>query len=203
MKLLPLALSLKSRPVLIIGGGKVAARKLAALRETGALITVISPVVTFPTDGLQYHPREFLPGDEQGFALVFAATDNPEVNCQITELAQAAGAWVNNASDPDSSDFHTAATLRRGPLTIAITTNGESPVLASHARQIIETALGPEYETLLEIASKLEIPLEHRGEFWRRALAGDALDTIRAQNISEATQTLQAILQELQGKTSN
>lgn len=185
-KLLPVALDVEGRRVLIVGGGAVAGRKAAALAECGARITVIAPTLGFELAGVRHEARLYQPGDEAGFDLIFAATDDADVNRQITAAAQAVGIWANDASDPASSDFHTAAVVRRQDITVGITTGGVSPVLAKHIRERIETALGPEYEVLLEWAAIDPVDLKHRGEFWRQILASDVLDLIRADRHEEA-----------------
>jgi siroheme synthase-like protein len=202
-KLLPVALDVEGRRVLIVGGGAVAGRKAAALAECGAEITVIAPELSFQLPGVRHEPRLYQPGDEAGFDLVFAATDDAKLNRQIAEAAKAAGAWVNDASAPQESDFHTAAVVRRQDIAIGITTGGVSPVLAKHVRERIEAALGPEYEVLLQWRAADPVDLKHRGEFWRRILASRVLVLIRDGRHVEAQEQLEQMKQELSASPSD
>lgn len=196
-KLLPVVLNVEGRRVLIVGGGVVGTYKAGLLQECGAEITIISPEVLCTLPDVHYEIRAYEPGDEAGFDIVFAATGHNELNRQITIAARAAGALVNDTSDARSSDFHNAAIVRRQDIAIGITTGRVSPTLAKHIREQIEAAVGPEYETLLEMAAAAQIGLKQRGDFWRRILASNVLDLIRAGKHNEAQEQLMQIRKEL------
>ena len=179
--MLPVALNLHNRPVLIVGGGAVAARKAAACLDAKARVTVVAPALTdnFPAP-VEHIARFYQAGDCANYHLVFAATDNRAVNAQIGEEARSNKIWCNIADDPDASDFHTQSVVRRGQIAIGVSTGRLSPVLARHLRQTIEAVVGPEYEALQEMAEEIEVPLKARGDFWRAVLKSDVLSLLDA-----------------------
>ena len=185
--MLPIALNLHSRRVLIVGGGQVAARKAASCLEAEARVTVISPTLTndFPTQ-IEHRARLYQPGDCQNFDLIFAATNDAPTNARIGVEARSNKIWCNIADDPQASDFHTQSVVRRGQISIGVSTGGLSPVLARHLRQQIESVVGPEYELLQTLASDLEIPLEKRGAFWRAVVESEVLPLLRAGELERA-----------------
>jgi precorrin-2 dehydrogenase/sirohydrochlorin ferrochelatase len=152
----PIFLDLDRQPVVIIGGGSVAERKSETLLESGALITVVSPEVTDliarrAAEGrITLHPRQYRTGDLQGFRLAYAATSDPEVNRAVRHEARDSGIWLNAVDQPALCDFITPAIVRRGDLTLAVSTNGRSPGLARRIREDLERQYGPEYAEEVE-----------------------------------------------------
>ena len=185
--MLPVALNLYNRRVLIVGGGQVAARKASACLDAGAQITVIAPhlIDSFPAP-ISHETRLYQTGDCDGFDLVFAATDDKAVNAQIGADARSNKIWCNIADDPDASDFHTQSVVRRGQIAIGVSTGRLSPVLARHLRKNIEAVVGPEYLVLQELADEFDVPLNRRGDFWRAILKSDVLSRIDAGQTGEA-----------------
>lgn len=205
MRVLPVAFVVEGKRVLVVGGGSVAARKVAALREAGALVTIISPAVgqeiflaekNFPP-AIKHFPRSYEEGDCAGFALVFAATNDSAVNRQVALEARRMAIPVNDASDPDGSDFHTQAVIRRGPIAIGVSTQGDSPVVSAHLKRQIETLIGPEWEALFALVGKLDVPKSARGAFWKALVASPVLDLLREGKIDEAKRELDALLANL------
>ena len=194
--MLPVALNLHKRRVLIVGGGQVAARKATACLEAGAQITVITPnlIDNFPAP-IEHETRLYQSGDCDGFDLVFAATDNRAVNAQIGEDARSNKIWCNIADDPQASDFHTQSVVRRGQIAIGVSTGSLSPVLARHLRRNIEAIVGPEYEDLIGLVGEIEIPPEKRGEFWRVLLKTDVLTCIQIGETETARDLVQFALE--------
>lgn len=145
--LYPVMLDLTNIRILIVGGGVVASRKAKPLVECGARVTVISPVVS--DDMRAVGPAEIIergyePGDGTGFQLIMTATDVRSVNALVAQEARANGQWVNSADDPDNCSFILPALIRRGPVTIAVSTGGASPSLAGWLRDRIGDSVGPE-----------------------------------------------------------
>ena len=198
-ELLPVALNLNQVPVLIVGGGAVAARKATTFLGCGAQVSGIAPrfCENWPTDAPQM-TRAFATGDCTGFGLVIAATDDRAVNRTVCQEADDLGIWYNDVSDPEGSMFLTSAVLRRGPISLGINTGGLSPVLAGHLRDAAAAAIGPEYERLIELVSDCAIELQHRGEFWRRLLASDVLENLRQGRESAALAILGTLTEEMQ-----
>jgi precorrin-2 dehydrogenase/sirohydrochlorin ferrochelatase len=164
----PIYLNLAKRRVVVIGGGEVAERKVESLLGTEALITVISPEVTPQLETLASHNkieiqrRVYASGDCIGAALVFSATDDETVSAAVFEEATTAGALVNSADQPHLCDFIMPAVVRRGDISIAVSTGGTSPALAAQIRAKIETLIGPEYAQLAELMAQARIEIRRR-----------------------------------------
>ncbi|HTL97178.1 MAG TPA: bifunctional precorrin-2 dehydrogenase/sirohydrochlorin ferrochelatase [Holophagaceae bacterium] len=156
MSLLPLFLDLKTRPVLLVGGGSVARAKLAALREAGADLRIVatrfSTSFRWEARGLRLRTRPFKPSDLDGIQLAVAATNDPAVNAAIASEARARGVWINAVDDPAACDAYFASTLRRGPLRLAISTDGAFPGLSRSLRLALE-ALFPDEAALHDLAA--------------------------------------------------
>jgi siroheme synthase-like protein len=194
-------LSLTGRPCLVVGGGPVAARKVRGLLEAGAVVTVVAPEVSPDVEatGARIERRSYRPGEVTGFSLVIAATDDPEVNATVYEEADAAGVWVNSADDPAHCSFTLPAVLRRGDLTVTVSTAGHSPALARWVRDQIGADLGPEYEVLLRLLAERREALRSNGTptegmNWQDALDSGMLDLVREGRLAEARERLQACL---------
>lgn len=190
MKLFPVALPLQGKPCLVVGGGKIAARRTGGLLECEAAVTVVSPA--FHATMLPHlaactvRRRAFRVTDISGHLLVFVCTDKPEVNERAAQAARQRGIWVNRADCAEDADFHCAAAVRRGSLTIGITTGAAGPPLARHLRRRLEEFIGPEYEQLLDMVDSGDCGLLSRGERWRIILGSPVLDLLRAGQLEEA-----------------
>src|ERR1051325_6524556 len=129
----PVVLEMSGRATLVIGGGTVAERKVKGLLDVGANVTVISPCVTpqlarwLKRRRIAHIARNYVPGDLAGFELVFVATDDARVNTAVFSEARARRLWVNSADDRAHCDFILPSVLRRGDLTIAVSTSGKTP----------------------------------------------------------------------------
>ena len=154
MGYLPIFVSLDGRRCLVVGGGEVAERKVAALLDAGAMVRLVSPALTpalkrlSVSDAVEYRARHWQPGDLGDCVLAFAATDDSELHRAIAEEARALRVPLNVADEPELCDFISPSIVRRGDLQIAISTSGASPALASRVRRDLEAVIGPEYETL-------------------------------------------------------
>jgi precorrin-2 dehydrogenase len=133
----PVFLDLHGVPVLVVGAGPVAARKVAGLAAAGALIRVVAPEVSSDLDRRQVdelHQRRYEPGDLDGVRLVVTATGDADVDAVVAADATAAGIWVNAADQPADCTFILPAVARNDPLTVAVSTDGASPALARRLR---------------------------------------------------------------------
>jgi precorrin-2 dehydrogenase / sirohydrochlorin ferrochelatase len=140
----PIMLDLTEVPVLVVGGGRVALRKVEGLLKARAEVTVVAPSVL---DVLRQLPlrvigRAYLPTDLDAVRLVITAADDPAVNAAVAADATGRGIWVNSADDPANCTFTLPAVARDGTVTVAVGTDGSSPALASHLRAEIERWLG-------------------------------------------------------------
>jgi precorrin-2 dehydrogenase / sirohydrochlorin ferrochelatase len=198
----PVSLEVEGRPVLVVGGGRVAARKVDGLLACGAAVHVIGEQVADELKarpGVTWEERPYRPGDVAGHWLVLSATDRPEVNRAVHDEAEAAGVWVNSADDPANCTFTLPSVLRRGPITVAVSTGGASPGLATWLRRRLEAELGPEYETLLAMVAEARAGVKAAGRSseqidWQSALDSEILELIRAGHVAEARERLQAWL---------
>lgn len=153
----PMMMDIRGCRCLLVGGGAVATRKVGALLEAGGRVTVVSPQLhrelqVLKDQGLIEHVnREYRAEDLDGTVLVFAATDDPEVNRAVCSEAKSRGVSVNSAAEPGEGTFTVPAMIHRGELTVAISTGGVSPALAQRIRRVLEKELGQEYEDLLRL----------------------------------------------------
>jgi len=154
----PLLLDLSDRLVVIIGGGAVAARKAAGVLAGGAQqVRVIAPALAAAMPaGVEHVATRYDPKHLSGAGLIFAATDQPDVNAAIVRDARAAGIPVNRADhdDEDAGDFTVPAMLRRGELTIAISAGGAA-ALAVKVRDVIAGTLDDAWPQLAEVTKSL------------------------------------------------
>jgi siroheme synthase-like protein len=139
-------LDLRGRDCLVVGGGRVAAEKVAGLLECDARVTVVAPRVD---DELRALPvtlveRAFAPGDAEGRFLAIAATSDRAVNASVA----AAAPWCNVADDPELCSFILPAIVRRDPIVVGVSTGGASPALAQRLRSDIAALVGPQHAAL-------------------------------------------------------
>jgi len=140
----PVMLDVSRLPVLVVGGGEVALRKVRGLVEAGGRPEIVSPEVhpelreIIGARRLTWHRRRFSPGDAAEFDLVIAAIDSPRVNRRAGREAAQDGALVAIADDPADSHVHMPASVRRGDVVVAVSTGGASPLLARRLRERLE-----------------------------------------------------------------
>ncbi len=159
MKLYPVMMNLENRLTLVIGGGNVAARKMADLFEAGAFIRVVSPdfvpeiikMKELNPTRFELVKRKYVKGDLQGAVLVFCATDVREVNEAVYAEARELGILVNAVDDPPNCSFYVPSFGRRGDLVFALSTSGASPAMAAKLRRMLEDMLPNEVEEMLQV----------------------------------------------------
>lgn len=157
MGYLPIFLDLTGRRCVVIGGGEIAARKAESLIEAGAVVTIVSPTATAAISRLSaagqvaHTPRKYRHGDLAKAALVFAATDDRDLDRAVADEARERGIPVNVADIPELCTFIAPAVARRGALQIAISTSGAAPAFAARIRDEIEGSFGSEYAITIEI----------------------------------------------------
>ncbi len=160
MRYFPLFLDLAGKPVLLVGGGDVAARKFALLGDAGAAVTVVAPELGSALAAAQqcgaitHLAREFADTDIEGQWLIVAATDDRAVNAAVAAAATAARIPCNVVDDRELSSFIMPAIIDRSPVQIAVSTGGTSPVLARLIRERLETLLDGSLGTLAGFADR-------------------------------------------------
>jgi siroheme synthase-like protein len=201
----PVNLLVAGRRCVVVGAGRVAARKVEALLEAGAAVHVVADrvgdeVAAWRGEGrVTVEERAFRDSDLDGAWLVTAATDDPAVNRAVYEAGEARRLWVNAADDPANCSFTLMSVVRRGDLLVTIGTGGRSPALAAWLKDRLGSELGPEYETLLEVLADAREELRATGRSsedgdWRGALDSGMLDLIRAGRVAEAKELLRSCL---------
>jgi precorrin-2 dehydrogenase len=187
----PVYIQLKEQPCVVIGGGKIAEGKVEGLLAVEAKVTLISPDLTphlqdlVKQNRITYLSRTYQPGDLTGAFIVICATDQAEINHQVWQEASANNQLVNVVDDTPRCNFIAPSILRKGDLTIAISTSGKAPALAVRLKERWQRELGPEYERFLELAGKLREPLAHhipdfetRKTLWYELVDSDILDVL-------------------------
>ena len=182
----PVSLNISGRKCVVVGGGQVALRKAKALLEHGADVEVISPdlcpeLVQLAGSGeIRVLAREYQPGDLKKAFVAIAATDDTEVNQRVVTEARNGAVLVNVVDDAENSDFIVPSYLRRGEVTIAVSTSGRSPALARKIRTRLEKELGDEYASLIHLIGEVRAEVKREGmkvdgDRWQKALDLDLL----------------------------
>ena len=198
----PVTLDLERRSCLVVGGGVTAEGKVTGLLEAGARVTVISPTLSrglaaLAGDGhFRWQPREFVGGDTEVFWMVMVAAGDGAVNRAVADEARRRGALVNGADDPECCDFVLPALLRRGPLTVAVSTGGASPTMARLVRDELDATLSGHYARLTEVVAEVRRTLRDRGlsldgERWTGALDDEVKRLVAVGRTDEARRRLQ------------
>ncbi len=165
----PVSLIVRDRRCLVVGGGGVALRKIQGLVEEGARVEVVATEVVPPIAAMAERGeialelRAYRGDAAEGWALVFAATDDREVNARVFQDAEAHGVWCNVADDPDYCSFHLAGRVRRGPLQLAISSAGEAPFAVSRLRRLLERRIGEEWAVWMAAASSFRASVRALG----------------------------------------
>ena len=161
----PIELKLAGRGALVVGGGQVAARKVAGLVEAGARVRVVGldfcPELLERQD-VTREKRPYGPECLAGVSLVLACTDARGVNAAVAADARARGIWCNVADEPEEGDFFVPAVLRRGELTVAVGTGGAAPGAAAALRDQLASHLTPEWGILVEELGRARRILKER-----------------------------------------
>ncbi|AIQ70672.1 precorrin-2 dehydrogenase/sirohydrochlorin ferrochelatase family protein [Paenibacillus graminis] len=192
VKYLPIMLDVQDQRVVVIGGGAVAERKVGALVEAGAAVVLVSPSLTealaalAEAGRLSWISRRYAPGDIRGAFLVYAASNEAAVNEAVAQEARSLGVPVNVASRSEAGSFITPGVLRRGRLTVAVSTSGAGPSAAARITEQLAEILGEEYEPYLDWLHDLrveikrrELPPEQRRRLLRSAGNLDVLNEMR------------------------
>ena len=206
----PVFLDLEGKPCIVIGGGDVAERKIQNLLECHARVTVASPVAT-PSirewagrGELQWKAREYLEGDLKGAMLAIAATDQERVNEAVADEAAREGVILNVVDKPGLCTFIAPSIVRRGEVTVAVSTGGSSPALARKIREVLERSEVLEYAHLAGVLSSARKELKRRRvevhpDRWQECINGDLVALVKDgksqqaldQLISKLTETSQ------------
>jgi precorrin-2 dehydrogenase/sirohydrochlorin ferrochelatase len=198
----PVNLDLSGRRVLVVGGGQVAARKVAGLLRAGAVVTVVAPeaVSEIAEDpDVRWHQRPYRRGEAASYRLAITATDDPAVNRQVARDGDAANVLVNSADDPANCSFILPAVVSRGDLQLTVSTNGRSPAFASWARRRLEQTFTETHARVLEILTEVRDEAKAaRGTSelagWDEAIDDELFDLVESGEVEAARARVRASL---------
>lgn len=193
MDYFPLFLRIAGQPVVVIGGGEVAARKTLLLARAGAAITLVSPDLCpslqerLERGEVRHIAEEFRPEHLEGARLVIAATDVESVNAWVARSAEARNIWVNVVDDREKSRFIMPAIVDRSPVIVAIGSSGDAPVLTRRLREKFEALLPAGLGKLAKLSGELRSAVkervvnpDERRRFWERFFDGDIASDVLA-----------------------
>ena len=203
----PILVELQRKKALVVGGGKVAQRKIETLLECGAFVQVVARELTAELEELRsWRQIEFLGGEFseaylEGAFLVFAATDDVLLNRRVSQAAQQRGLLVNAVDQPADCNFIVPSVLTRGDLLIAVSTSGKSPAFARKVRVELERHFGEEYGLFLSLMGNLRkeilclgLSQEENKRAFEELVYSDLLPAIREKNWDLASQIIEKVL---------
>ncbi|XAW90659.1 NAD(P)-dependent oxidoreductase [Vibrio sp. CDRSL-10 TSBA] len=203
MRYFPLFLDLANKPVLVVGGGEVACRKIDALVRAGAKVTIVSPQIAPTLQSLvdegkcqwiqNFYTSKIL---TQEYIQVWATTDNPDLNHQVHKDAKSIGVLVNVVDDQPYCDFITPSMIERGRIQLAISSGGASPVLIRNVRETLEAVLPQNLSLLADFGAskrnsiKSALPtVDERRKFWEQFFALPEVKNAKSREALESAYT--------------
>jgi precorrin-2 dehydrogenase/sirohydrochlorin ferrochelatase len=206
-KYFTICLDIEGKTAIVFGGGEVARRKAASLKDAGAKVIVVSPQLDPVLEYMSFQKeitwiqREYQDGDIDGKEIVVAATNNRSVNETIGRICKERGIICNVVDAPDEGSYIVPTILERGPFSIAIGTSGISPTLAASVRQELEMAYGEEYGMFLEVIAPLRDMVQQefsspqlRQKVYDRMVSSRALSLLRSGMHEQALKELREII---------
>ncbi len=207
MSYYPILLDLSGKTALVAGGGNVARRKIESLLDHGAEVRVVSRELTGRVKELvdsgrvshlgEYYTEACL----EGAFVVIAATDDEDLNREISLDARKRGLLVNAVDQPHDCNFILPSVLRRGDLVVAVSTSGKSPAAAKKIREDLERQFGEEYATFLTVMGRVReavrsmgLPQEENGRIFHEVVNSDLLGALSKGDVSRAERILDGIL---------
>ncbi len=205
MRYYPVFLNLEGKSCIVIGGGEVAERKVLALLDAGAAVTVISPELTERLAGLKregriaHTQRRYQEGDLTGAFIVIAATSDMDVNRKVS--GDAGNIPVNVVDVPALCTFIVPSVVRRGELAMAVSTSGASPALSRSIRKELEDLYPEETGVLLQHLARTrktlmgsDVPIEKRAAILKRLGSREVLKILREKGLDGALRHIQDML---------
>ena len=203
----PILVDLQGKKALVVGGGKVAQRKIESLLEYGGSVHVIARELTAELEQLRSRKRIELLGGEfseahlEGAFLVIAATDDALLNRRVSQEAQKRGLLVNAVDQPADCNFIVPSVLSRGDLLIAVSTSGKSPAFARKVRLELDQHFGEEYGFFLNLMGNLRkeilrlgLSQEENKKAFEELVYSDLLQAIRQKKWDLASQIIEKVL---------
>lgn len=204
----PILIDLEGQNAVVVGGGRVAERKIETLLAHGAAVHVIARELTpalmrYVQGGeIRHLGREFEEADLDNAFVVVAATGDPSLNRRVSEVARKKGLLVNAVDQPSDCNFIVPSILKRGDLVISVSTSGKSPALARRIREGLEGMFGKEYESLLVLLGHLRREILSRGrssdenkQVFQELVHSEILNGIRENDMEKIAALLSKILE--------
>lgn len=208
----PAFIDLENKKTVVVGGGKVAERKILGLLDTGAKVTVLSPVITKRIERekqkgrLRHICRRYRKSDLKEAFLVIAATDDRNLNERVSRDAPC---LVNVVDVPKLCNFIVPSTMQRGPLTIAVSTGGVSPAFARSLRKELEKTYGCEFSGYLKALQKIRAQAmnmikdgKKRAAFLKAVASENMLKLLKEKGCSEAGKAVKRLFNSYTAKNS-
>jgi precorrin-2 dehydrogenase/sirohydrochlorin ferrochelatase len=206
----PICLNVQAERCLVVGGGDVAARKVASLVEAGAAVVVVAPDVCDALAGREDATvvrRPWQESDLDGALLVIVATDDRSLNERVARAARKRGVLCNVVDDAGLSDFIVPASMRRGALLVSVSTSGALPALARSVREELEERFGPDYAGYLEIVGRIREDIvgsvsdeNARREIFGRFADAGFIESVRGLEKDDLRRELEKVVREVARK---
>ncbi len=202
-------IQIERKSIVVVGGGRVAERKVCNIVPAGALITVISPTLTFELQKLRdskiivHLSREYQPGDLGDAFMVIAATNSSEINCSVADEAKKLGILAEITDNPSAGNVTSPAIIRQGDLSIAISTNNLAPTLSAAIKRELTPLFGTEYAKSLRLLGIIREKLltNGGGSTYNRRVLSDLSVRLPPLFASNATEEIDKLLQKHLGQS--
>jgi uroporphyrin-III C-methyltransferase/precorrin-2 dehydrogenase/sirohydrochlorin ferrochelatase len=208
MKLLPIFLNIRHKKCLVVGAGSIATRKIGLLLKVGADVTVVANEIGLEVSELEQQGairclrRNYESADLKDVKLVIAATNNAELNAEISVMAQSKNILVNVVDNPELCSFLMPSIIDRNPIQIAISTGGASPVLARLIRSKLEASIPSAYGELANLVDHYRMNVKEafanvdlRRRFWESVLEGPVAEFALSGRMDDAETMLEKLIQ--------
>lgn len=201
-------IQIEGKSIVVVGGGRVAERKVCNILPAGALLTVISPTITFELQNLRENgrishlPRRFQPGDLVDAFMVIAATNEQETNRSVAAEAGKLGILAEITDNPAAGNVTSPAIIRQGDLSIAISTNNLAPALSAAIKRELIPLFGPEYAQSLKLLGLVREKLltDGGGSTYNKRVLSDLAENLPALFASGASVEIDKLLQKHLGQ---
>ena len=202
-------IQIEGKSIIVVGGGMVAERKVCNIFPAGALITIISPTLTFELQKLRdsgaitHLPRKYQSGDLDKAFLVIAATNSREINCSVADEARGLGILAEITDNPSAGNVTSPAIIRQGDLSIAISTNNLAPSLSAAIKRELTPLFGSEYAKSLRLLGLVREKLltEGGGSTYNKQVLSELAEKLPPLFASNATMEIDKLLQKHLGQS--
>ena len=207
MSYYPIFVELEDQKILVVGGGKVAQRKIETFLKYGAEILIVSKELTFllekyVEDGkISQLGKEFDIDHLTDIFMVIAATDDPQLNAKISSEAKSRGILINAVDQPCDCTFIVPSIVKRGDLQVAVSTSGKSPAFAKKIRRELEVTFGKGYKDFLVLMGvlrkeilKMGFPQEENSRIFHELVDSPVLEALEADDMNRLASILNRIL---------